>query len=545
MAQAIVVTTGEVVTEGRSAVPVIVDNTLPAVGPARNVIVAPDHAPRAGGPPLTVADVTGQGIPGVGPALPVYVVSGSLGTATSGGLPGRALTFFDEFTGASLDLAKWAPVPPLDENGGHSYEPSEKQANIASAITVGSGVMSILAQKVNPPGPQVDGLDYTSGCPSTFGTFSQAYGRWEIRCKLYTAAGRWPACFLLLKHPNLPPDYADAPEIDIVEMKAMMFAVHIGWRDYGNLWDHTTLDLSGLDASAFHTYACEWTLDAIEFYVDDVLRYTATTNIGSQPLFLNIQNSLGGAGGGNIDDGLLPHTLPIEYVRVYAPLGPFDPNFLSPQYRYVADTTALANGAAVDSISDRSGNLIVLAQPIGSMQPTYQTNALNGHAILSFDGVDDWLHTSAVVSSGIGTGDFTFYVVVRSSDVTSANYQALLGNVDSPGCYIRNTHPQLYWGTDKIFSTVLASNTWYLIWFERKSGVISCYVNGVKDATTFAVATSWPLHTLTLGCESGLAPPNNSALNGSIAECAFYYKSLTDGERGQIETYVHATYAIF
>lgn len=78
MAQAIVVTTGEVVTEGRSAVPVIVDNTLPAVGPARNVIIAPDHAPRAGGPPLRVANVTGQGIPGVGPALPVYVVGGSL-----------------------------------------------------------------------------------------------------------------------------------------------------------------------------------------------------------------------------------------------------------------------------------------------------------------------------------------------------------------------------------------------------------------------------------------------------------------------------------
>lgn len=77
MAQAVVVTNGEVPIEGRAAVPVYVDNSLPAVGPARNVVVV-TSGPMAGGPAQPVVDTTGV-LPGVGPALPVYVVSGSLG----------------------------------------------------------------------------------------------------------------------------------------------------------------------------------------------------------------------------------------------------------------------------------------------------------------------------------------------------------------------------------------------------------------------------------------------------------------------------------
>lgn len=77
MAQAVVVTYGEVRIEGRAAQPVYVDNSLPAVGPARNVIVVPASHPRAGGPAMAVVNVTGT-LPGVGPALPVYIVDNSV-----------------------------------------------------------------------------------------------------------------------------------------------------------------------------------------------------------------------------------------------------------------------------------------------------------------------------------------------------------------------------------------------------------------------------------------------------------------------------------
>lgn len=77
----VVVTTGEVRTEGRAAVPVYVDASVPpGAGPARNVIVV-TSGPMAGGPPMPVYAAP-PGVSGVGPALPVYVVSGSLGGVT-------------------------------------------------------------------------------------------------------------------------------------------------------------------------------------------------------------------------------------------------------------------------------------------------------------------------------------------------------------------------------------------------------------------------------------------------------------------------------
>jgi len=77
-----VVITTDVPVEGRAAVPVYVDDSLPIVGPARACVVVPaDGSMRlAGGPPLAVR-LAPAGSPAVGPALPVYVVSGSLSSA--------------------------------------------------------------------------------------------------------------------------------------------------------------------------------------------------------------------------------------------------------------------------------------------------------------------------------------------------------------------------------------------------------------------------------------------------------------------------------
>lgn len=121
MAQAVVVTSGEVPIEGRAAVPVYVDNTLPAVGPARNVIVV-TSGPMAGGAAMPVVEVTGT-LPGIGPALPVYVVSGSLGISTpvepSLSAPSVAALNTTATNRLGPDGISWANVvqPTIDQYG--------------------------------------------------------------------------------------------------------------------------------------------------------------------------------------------------------------------------------------------------------------------------------------------------------------------------------------------------------------------------------------------------------------------------------------------
>ena len=75
----------------------------------------------------------------------------------------------------------------------------------AFAIEDGNLVITTLQREVSD-------RSYTSGHISTKGRHEQVYGRWEIRAKLPTSQGMWPAIWLL------PNDDSWPPEIDIIEL---------------------------------------------------------------------------------------------------------------------------------------------------------------------------------------------------------------------------------------------------------------------------------------------------------------------------------------
>lgn len=76
-----VVITTDVPVSGQHAQPVYVDDTLPIVGPSQAIVVTSGEVPQMGGPALAVR-LAPAGTPAIGPALPVYVVSGSLDNTT-------------------------------------------------------------------------------------------------------------------------------------------------------------------------------------------------------------------------------------------------------------------------------------------------------------------------------------------------------------------------------------------------------------------------------------------------------------------------------
>lgn len=172
--------------------------------------------------------------------------------------------------------------------------------------------------------------DFTSARLVTKEKGDWRYGRVEVRAKLPSGRGTWPAIWML------PTDraYGGWPvsgEIDIME--------HVGYAPdtiYGTVhteaFNHTkgtqkggTIAVSDCE-SEFHVYAVEWSAEKIDFLVDD-WRYFTFEQEGNGyegwpfdkrfHLILNI--AVGGNWGGSqgVDDSIWPQRMEVDYVRVY------------------------------------------------------------------------------------------------------------------------------------------------------------------------------------------------------------------------------------
>ena len=119
---------------------------------------------------------------------------------------------------------------------------------------------------------------YSTGYVDTIGKFSQQYGRFEMRAKLPVIPGKsrgiWPAFWMR------PDDKSNPGEIDIMEaygtphpthndnpMERSEGTVHFS-QDGKNKVRGYTPDQFNLNDGQFHTWAVEWTPDAITFFVD-------------------------------------------------------------------------------------------------------------------------------------------------------------------------------------------------------------------------------------------------------------------------------------
>ncbi len=112
---------------------------------------------------------------------------------------GYEVAWYDEFGGNDLDFSKWIP--------GNTNQPTNnsRQDYLPEQVSVAGGNLVIKSENIGSRG-----LPYRSGL--VMSTALQKHGRWDVRAKLPTSKGMWPAIWLL----------ADAPwpsqgEIDIME----------------------------------------------------------------------------------------------------------------------------------------------------------------------------------------------------------------------------------------------------------------------------------------------------------------------------------------
>lgn len=244
---------------------------------------------------------------------------------------GWSLVWSDEFNGSALDLEKWSVqrgdgCPDLCGWGN-----GELQRYTAENLTVSDGTLKITAKQA------VSGTDtsYTSGRVRTLGKGDWTYGRFEIRAKLPTGQGIWPALWLLFSEDTYG-GWAASGEIDIMEAVGSAPSEIFGTLHYGgpapsNVQSGAPFQLSyATFSSDFYVFALEWDEGEIRWYVNNVLFQTQTSadwyTTGSDdpaaPFNHDFHLLMNVAVGGNLPGApdpstSFPQTMEVDYVRVY------------------------------------------------------------------------------------------------------------------------------------------------------------------------------------------------------------------------------------
>lgn len=172
--------------------------------------------------------------------------------------------------------------------------------------------------------------DYTSASLITNGKASFCYGRIEVRAKLPTGRGTWPAIWMLgtnIREVGWP----TCGEIDIME-NVGFDPNRICANSHTKKYNHARNTGKGSSIMVskpykeFHIYAIEWYPDRIDFFVDDN-KYFTYENEGSgedawpydKDQYLILNTAIGGTWGGQkgVDDSIFPQKFYIDYVKVY------------------------------------------------------------------------------------------------------------------------------------------------------------------------------------------------------------------------------------
>lgn len=227
------------------------------------------------------------------------------------------LVWSDEFnTDGAPDATKWNYDLGRGDNGWGNNE-KQNYTNAATNVKVQGGNLVITAKK-----EASGGADYSSARLKSDAKFAFTYGKVEVKAKLPSGAGTWPAIWMLGQN------YASKPwpacgEIDIMEhvgnnqnviLSTLHYPGHSGGN--GNTASKTYTNVS----TEFHVYKLVWSPTSVKTYVDDDLLHSVP-NDGSLPFnsdfFLILNVAMGGNLGGNIDGAFTQSSMEIDYVRIY------------------------------------------------------------------------------------------------------------------------------------------------------------------------------------------------------------------------------------
>lgn len=237
-------------------------------------------------------------------------------TPSVGDIPGWKLVWSDEFNGTSINTADWGYEIGYIRNNEAQYYTNRKEN---ARLEDGNLVIEARREDYN-------GYKYTSASLNTRGKRTWQYGRFELRAKIPTQSGSWPAWWTLGVNNGWP----KCGEIDIMEFYRGMILANVAYQNpQGSIvWDSFTKQISNYNSNwsdNFHIWVMEWDADNIKLFCDNELLNTfsvssatnGTYNPFRQPHYMLINLAIGGNNGGDPSKTTFPLKYYIDYVRVY------------------------------------------------------------------------------------------------------------------------------------------------------------------------------------------------------------------------------------
>lgn len=171
-------------------------------------------------------------------------------------------------------------------------------------------------------------IEYRAAFLSTEGKYETAYGYFEARMKFQKEVGHWSAFWInssTLGKPRKDPARAGV-EIDIIEYMTnpehrdqAMHTIHWDNKTPDHKQDHAMVKVPGL-SDGWHLVGCEWTEEAIVFYVDGKETYRTSKAIPKREQYMVLSMHVGDWAG-RIMDAQLPDACLVDHVRVYKRAG--------------------------------------------------------------------------------------------------------------------------------------------------------------------------------------------------------------------------------
>ena len=242
------------------------------------------------------------------------------------------LVWSDEFEyDGELDKKKWHHqiIPP--NNGSWWNDELQHYTNNIKNSFVSDGTLKIVAIKENYT---VDNStkNYTSARLNS--KYGFKYGRVDVKAKLPSSEGTWPAIWTLGTNINEVGNYfGDSEgsvgwprcgEIDIMEQNGWNKNELYGYFHFadskGEYDSHGSVTNISNSSGQYHIYSMEWTDKIIRILVDNK-EFVSLINNGNVPydnphyILLNI--AIGGNLGGEVSQSFIQDKMEIDYVRVF------------------------------------------------------------------------------------------------------------------------------------------------------------------------------------------------------------------------------------
>jgi beta-glucanase (GH16 family) len=241
------------------------------------------------------------------------------------------LVWSDEFDGnGAVDATKWHHQTQIPTGGNWYNNEVQHYTNKISNSYVSNSTLKIKAIKESFTDQGVT-KNYTSARLNSKYAFK--YGKAEIRAKLPSVAGTWPAIWLLGKNINEDGGFWDnqgfgttnwpfCGEIDIMEPNIPKTEILATWHwNNGSGYKYNSKGIATTNANTsqnFHLYTLIWNETSMKIYMNDILiNEMETVNPFNQEYYFLLNIAMGGNLGGAIDPNFNNDIMEIDYVRVY------------------------------------------------------------------------------------------------------------------------------------------------------------------------------------------------------------------------------------